>query len=160
MISQKFPEVEGDNLERRHFKLPYDLEGDLNLVIIPFKRIQQSLVDEWTYALHPIYAQYDFLYLYEIPTLSSGYRFVSFMIDGGMRAGIPDRETRNHTITLYINKTKFKKALNINTEDTIYIMLLDKTGEIIWRTEGAVTTEKVEDLTNILINYTKQMDVK
>jgi len=156
MINVKFPEVEGDNLEKRHFKLPQDLEGDLNLVIIPFKRIQQSLVDEWTYSLKPLYDEYDFIYFYEIPTLSSGYRFMSFMIDGGMRAGIPDRETRNHTITLYVNKKKFKEVLDIGTEDTIYILLLKRDGEIIWRTKGSVNENKIKDLKESIKKYIKK----
>lgn len=160
MINSKFPEVEGDNLERRHFKLPYDLEGDLNLVFIPFKRIQQSLVDEWTKSLKPLYEENEFLYLYEIPTLSSGYRFMSFMIDGGMRAGIPDKETRNHTITLYVDKKRFKKALKIDTEDTIYILLLTPEGDIIWRTEGLVNNDKLEDLKNIIKKHKKQIKTK
>ncbi|TFF95185.1 MAG: hypothetical protein EU547_07800 [Promethearchaeota archaeon] len=160
MPNHTFPEVEGDNLERKHFNLPYDLEGDLNLVIIPFKRIQQTLVDEWTYALKPLYDQNDFLYIYEIPTLSNGYRFMSSMIDGGMRAGIPDLDTRNHTITLYINKRKFRKDLDISNENTIYIMLLNREGSIIWRTQGSVNANKIKNLNKVINNYKVALKLK
>jgi hypothetical protein len=146
MINEMFPKVEGDNLERKHFKLPEDLEGELNLVIIPFKRTQQPLVDEWNEYLKPFIESTENLYLYEIPTLSNGFKFISFMIDGGMRAGIFDKDTRNHTITLYLNKKKFKKALDIKTENNIYIMLLKKDGQILWRTEGQVTKAKIKSL--------------
>ncbi|MFO7797404.1 MAG: hypothetical protein ACQERB_11650 [Promethearchaeati archaeon] len=153
MINEHFPEIEGDNLEKKHFILPQDLEGELNIVIIPFQRIQQSMVDEWTFELKPLYDQNEFLHLYEIPTLSSAYRLMSWMIDGGMRAGIPDKNVRNHTITLYVNKKEFKKALNIDTEDTIYILIVKKDGEILWRTKGHVNDEKIKQLKDELREF-------
>ena len=157
MKNEYFPKIEGDNLERKHFILPQDLEGDLNIIIIPFQRIQQSLVDEWTFHLKPLYDNNEFLHLYEIPTLSSTYRLMSWMIDGGMRAGIPDKNIRNHTITLYVNKKEFKKALKIDTEDTIYIMLVNKDGEILWRTKGHVNEEKIKQLKEKLIEFGKEV---
>jgi hypothetical protein len=41
-----FPEIEASNLEGRKFVLPQDLDGELNVVIIPFLREQQELVDQ------------------------------------------------------------------------------------------------------------------
>jgi len=90
---------------------------------------------------------------YEIPTLSNGYKIMRFMIDGGMRAGIPDKRVRKRTITIYINKSKFKKQLNITSEDTIYLFLINKKGEIIWRSEGEFNPIKAKVLEDKLTNY-------
>jgi hypothetical protein len=75
-----------------------------------------------------------------------------FMIDGGMRAGIPDRSVRERTITLYTNKPLFEKHLNIKSEDTIYLFLIRKDGEILWRSEGEFDADKGEELTRTLKN--------
>ena len=42
-----FPEVKGSNLVRREITLPYELQGDFNIVFIPFQQWHQRLVDGW-----------------------------------------------------------------------------------------------------------------
>jgi hypothetical protein len=148
-----FPEVSGQNLEFEDFELPYSLKGELNLVIIPFRRWHQDLVDEWSSYLNTLEKKYPKFRYYEVPTLSNGYKIMRFMIDGGMRAGIPNKGVRERTITIYINKSRFKKELNINSEDTIYLFLINKKGEIIWRSEGAFDQIKAQILKDLLANY-------
>jgi hypothetical protein len=146
-----FPEVSGQNLEFENFNLPYNLEGTLNLVIIPFRRWHQNLVDEWSFYLNNLEKKYSNFKYYEVPTLNKGYKVMRFMIDGGMRSGIPDKAVRERTITLYINKTSFKKKLKILSEDTIYLFLMNKTGEIIWRSEGDFDDNKFQTLEEYII---------
>ena len=142
----KFPDISGENLEKKKYNIPYDLEGELNLLIVPFQRWHQSLADEWSVFLNIIEkSNQDFRY-YEVPTLNSGYKVMRFMIDGGMRAGIPDRSVRERTITLYTNKPLFEEQLNINSEDTIYLFLIRRNGEILWRSEGEYDKQKGEEL--------------
>ena len=78
---------------------------------------------------------------------------MSFVIDGGMRAGIPSKEVRERTITTYINKSKFKKALEIPNEQTIYLFLVNKKGEILWHQSGVYDDSKAEELTDYLNSY-------
>ena len=146
----KFPEVIGSNLEFREFKLPYGFEAKHNIVIVPFHRSHQALVDQWAPYLSKLVSKFPDLEFYEIPTLSKGYKLMRFMIDGGMRAGIPNLKTRQRTITLYINKKDFKKQLNIQTEKTISLFLVNKNGEILWREQGGFTNQKAEELKKIL----------
>jgi hypothetical protein len=75
------------------------------------------------------------------------------MIDGGMRAGIPNTQVRERTITVYTDKSKFKKALEIPNEKTIYLFLVNKKGEILWRESGVYDDSKAEELTDYLNNY-------
>ncbi|MFW9948741.1 MAG: hypothetical protein ACFFKA_01280 [Candidatus Thorarchaeota archaeon] len=148
----KFPDVSGQNLEKKKYNIPYDLEGELNLLIVPFQRWHQSLVDEWSVFLNNIEKLNDKFRYYEVPTLNSGYKVMRFMIDGGMRAGIPDVSVRERTITLYTNKPLFEKDLNIKSENTIYLFLIRKNGEILWRSEGEYDTQKGEELLETLEN--------
>lgn len=142
----KFPDISGENLEKKKYNIPYDLEGELNILIIPFQRWHQSLVDEWSAFLNNIERSNRNFRYYEVPTLNSGYKIMRFMIDGGMRAGIPDRGVRERTITLYTNKPLFEEQLNINSEDTIYLFLIRRNGEILWRSEGEYDKQKGEEL--------------
>jgi len=151
----KFPEVTGRNLEFVKYNIPSDLKGEINLLIVPFQRWHQTLVDQWASFLNIIESKNSAFRYYELPTLNTLYKAMRFMIDGGMRAGIPDKSVRERTITLYLNKTQFKKLLNIRSEDTIYIFLVRKSGEILWKTEGSYDKFKAEQLLTKLKNLLK-----
>ena len=71
-------------------------------------------------------------------------------LNEGMRAGIPDQTARERTITLYLNKETFKSALDIPSEDDIYLFLVNRDGEILWRTTGAFSNEKANSLTQFI----------
>jgi hypothetical protein len=145
-----FPEITGSNLENRSFIIPFDLEKELNLVIIAFIRNQQYTINQWVPFLKELQKKYSNIEFYELPVLAQRNRAIRFWIDGGMRAGIPDKRTRERTITIYTNKEKLKELLSIKTENTIYLFLINKKGEIKWQEEGQVNSEKVHDLEKVL----------
>ena len=132
----RFPRVEGSNLEGRQFALPNDFEGELNIVLVAFRREQQDDVDTWAPFLTSMAATHAGLKAYELPTLSRSYRLVRRFIDGGMARGIPARATREATITLYIDKAPFKRALGITAEDRIVTLLVARDGRVLWRGDG------------------------
>ncbi|MGY2893090.1 hypothetical protein [Deinococcus sp. UYEF24] len=136
----RFPMVSGSNLERRTFNLPADFEGELNLVAVAFLREHQDLVDTWTPTAERLTETDPALRFYEVPVLSEANGMFSFFIDGGMRAGIPSRATREATITLYTDLEKFLKTAGLPGPQTIYLLLTDRAGRIFWRGEGAYTS--------------------
>ena len=50
-----------------------------------------------------------------------------------MRAGIPNPKTRERTITLYLDKADFRAALGMPDEDHIYILVIDRQGNELFR---------------------------
>ena len=132
----RFPLVEGSNLEGERFALPADFKGELNVVLVAFKREQQADVDTWMPFLKSVAETRRDLRTYELPVLGRGYRLMRRFIDGGMRRGIPDAAVRAATITLYIDKTPFREALSLPDEDRIYVLLVDRRGHVQWRTDG------------------------
>jgi len=123
-------------LSVRHFQLPQDFQGERNLLLIAFERGQQKDIDTWL-AQMKRYADLDkgFCY-YEIPTIESMNRLMRWFINTGMRSGIPDKKARERTITLYIDKEPFKKSLQIPDEKKIYAMVVDRSGNVLWRATG------------------------
>ena len=63
-----------------------------------------------------------------------------------MRRGIPDPAVRAATITLYIDKAPFKRALRISDEDRIHVLLVDRDGRVHWRAEGPFDPAAAEQL--------------
>jgi hypothetical protein len=139
-----FPEVKGSNLEGANFSLPHDLMGNINIVIIAFRREQTELLEEWGPPLEEFIENNPAVEFYELPVLSLSYSPFRWWIDGGMKAGILEAKSRKRTITIYTNKRQFKQQLSIQNEDTVYILLIDRMGRVLWRTEGEFTKEKLE----------------
>jgi hypothetical protein len=147
---QKFPTFIAENLNREKLEIPNQLQGKLNLLIVAFQQWQQNLVDTWIPVLEALRKQYTDFDFYELPTIRKMNFIYRGFIDGGMRAGIRSTETRARTITLYIDKTKFKEALSITAEETIYAFLVNKQGDILWEEEGAVDEEKSQSLSSTI----------
>ncbi len=73
-------------------------------------------------------------------------RFNQWMIDSGMRGGIPDPATRARTITLYLDKQRFRQALGLPDEDHIYLLLIDQDGRVYCQSHGPYSPEKAASL--------------
>ncbi len=138
----KLPTVKGSNLMRQKMVFPDDFSGEINLVFIAFLRRHQDLIDEWAPVVEQLTQEYPGLNYYEFPTLSRRGPIYRTFLNEGMRAGIPNTATRERTITLYLDKTAFRKALNIDNEQNMWIYLFDKTGNVLWRTDGRLTDER------------------
>jgi hypothetical protein len=141
------PEVSGSNLAREKMTFPADFAGEINLVFIAFQRWQQRQVDSWVPLAEELVRTEPGLAYYEFPTIQPMNWFSRTFLNEGMRAGIPDPLARARTITLYLNKTAFRRGLDIPHEDDIWAILFDRKGRVLWRTSGAYTPEKGEALT-------------
>ena len=64
--------------------------------------------------------------------------------------GIPDRAVRAATITLYLDKDAYRRALEIPSEETIYLMLVTRTGDILWQDAGPYAAATADSLVQAL----------
>jgi len=140
-----FPKLTASNLENQTFSLPQDFAGDRNLLLIAFEREQQRNVDTWLHQMKRFEPCSGFQY-YELPTIDRLNPFFRWFINSGMRRGIPDRNARARTITLYLDKPSFRKALSLPDEKQIYALLVDRSGRVLWRAEGDFDEAKAASL--------------
>jgi hypothetical protein len=149
-----FPVVSGYNLDRQEREFPRDFGAKYNLIIVAFQQYHQVSVNTWVPFVQEVEAFYpDFIY-YELPTIQSLPALSRSFINEGMRAGIPDQTARERTITLYLDKDAFKAALEISNEDDIHLLLVDREGDILWRTTGVYSEEKA----NALVDFLQEND--
>ena len=142
----RFPIVTGANLLRRKVTLPADLEGELNILLIAFQRWQQSVIDTWVPFARQLEETNEGISYYELPVIQRMNVLARTFINEGMRAGIPDPVARERTITLYVDKVAFRTALELPDEADIYVLLVDRGGNVLWREVGAFSPEKGEGL--------------
>jgi hypothetical protein len=151
-----FPVVSGFNLNRQELEFPRDFQGNFNLVIVAFQQPQQAVVNTWIPFAQELEEKIPGFIYYELPTIYEMPAFSRTFINEGMRAGIPDQTARERTITLYLDKETFKSALEISNENEIHLFLVDRDGDIFWRSSGAFTEGKAAELLGVLEERQKE----
>jgi hypothetical protein len=141
-----FPTVSGYNLARQEFEFPRDFEGDLNLLFVAFLRRHQLIINTWLPFAQELEFSNPGLVYYELPTIDEMPVLSRTFINEGMRAGIPDPKARQRTVTLYIDTDSFMEATEIPNKNDVHILLVNRDGEILWRTTGDFEEGKGADL--------------
>ncbi|MCH2226946.1 MAG: hypothetical protein MK033_04155 [Candidatus Caenarcaniphilales bacterium] len=146
-----FPELKSKNLEGKEYLLPQDLETELSILVLAYKRDQQKDVDAWLSGIKE--KEIDIcpvIRSYEVPVLKQFNTFIRFNIDNGMRYGIDDKSKREHVLSVYVDKESFNQALEIASEETVHTLLVRQSGEILWKESGTVDDEKLNELKDFL----------
>jgi hypothetical protein len=146
----EFPALEVRDLEGEKHVIPHGLTGGPHVILLAFEQWHQRLVDLWKPLLEPVAERHPGMEVWEVPSISRGYRLFRPGIDGGMRAGIPDPDVRKHTLTAYTDLRALAKDLELPSLDTIYVFLVDCGGNILWRTSGEPTEGAVAELESAL----------
>lgn len=138
---RKFPTVKGVSLAGTELALPGDLQGQTNLLAVAFDRNHQKEVDTWLPLFRELEERAPGLASYEIPTISGGWKPLRWFIDGGMKAAIPDPRTRRHTVTVYGDVGRVTDGLGLPDRDRIAVVLIDRSGEVLWMARGPLEGE-------------------
>ena len=143
-IGKKFPEVTANSLAKTPVSLPGSAQGKVTLIVVAFLQQSQPQLDSWLGPFTERFASKEGFTFYEVPMISSGYRFMSFIIDSGMRGGIP-KEKHKNVVTMYGDVEKYMKALDLDARYG-YAFLLDREGIIRWQDKGFSTPEALKEL--------------
>jgi len=139
-----FPTLVGRSLEGREIRIPEDLPKGPRILILAFRRWHTRWIETWEGPLKEHQARCPSLSVWEVPALSRRYLPGRRFIDGGMRAGIPDASAREHTLTVYTNLSSLAQEIGLPSLDTIYVLLLDSNGVVVWRGSGAADQTQLD----------------
>jgi len=143
-IGMKFPNVTADSLAGTKESIPKTCRGKVTLVTVAFLRESQSQLDSWLNPFYEKFGKRDGFMFYEIPMISTGYKFMKFIIDGGMRGGIPQFKHK-HVVTMYGDVEKYLTALHLDPRYG-YAFLLDRDGSIRFQAQGFATEQLLQEL--------------
>lgn len=150
MKTKTFPEVSGKNLKRKKLTFPADFPAGHTVVLMAFYRHQQLDIDTWLPFVSQLENDHQDVAYVELPVIYRMGPLGQWMLNEGMRAGIPNQKARERTITLYLNKSNFLSQLGIDSQDQIQILLVDRQGEITFHETGRYSAEKGEALVEVL----------
>jgi len=145
-----FPRVRARNLEGLDVDLPDAFVGDRNIVAVAFHRNHQSLVDSWVPWFEEHAADDPGLRFYEVPTIGRMWAPARNFIDGGMAAAIRDPATLQRTLTVYGDVTRVTRPVGIEDRSTIALLLVDRSGQVLWRGSGGFAAPLAHDLEMVL----------
>ena len=146
----RFPKTSGLNLLRQKLVLPAVFSTEFSVLLVAFQQWQQARVDTWLPFLEQLESAQGNLRYYELPVIQKMNVIARTFVNESMRAAIPNQKARERTITVYLDKRDFRRSLAMASEDDIYILLLDRQGQVLWRAEGGFTVAKAEALTSAI----------
>ena len=149
-----FPNVSATNLARQPLNFPQDFPGRYTIAMLAFRRHQQEDVDTWlpfAQVMEKLFPEIGYI---ELPVVYKMTPLRQFMLNEGMRAGIPDRKARERTSTLYLDKAPFMDQLQLTTQDDIQVLLISDSGQVLWRGSGIFSSEKGKALTQKILSLT------
>ncbi|MDY6940991.1 MAG: hypothetical protein SWY16_25455 [Cyanobacteriota bacterium] len=149
-LTAYFPEVSGRNIDNEAYALPGDFEGEYNVVLMAFSWGQQRTVNTWLGALRTLESEIEGIRVYELPTLPEFSQQQRDRLDRMMSAGISDPLARESTITLYTDLGNLQDALDVPNTSTVRLFLVDRAGNIYWRSQGSYSQNQFEELANLV----------
>jgi hypothetical protein len=139
VAAMRFPRLAARDLEGRGRWLPDDFAGTCNLVVVAFRREQQSMVDSWIAWFDTIAGQYPGVRCYEVPVIATRWWLARPVIDGGMARAVRAQDARRRTLTVYTDVRRVTDALAIEDTRTVTVLLVDSDGRVRGRTTGPAT---------------------
>lgn len=143
------PPLRGIDLNGRPTELPRDSAGRLALLALGFTSGSRRDVEAWTERFRNTFGADSACTFYEVPVLGGMARMLRPMIDGGMRKGTPP-ELRAHAITVWEGASDWKRRVGFKAGDTAHLMLLDRSGRVVWRHAGHLDEPAWESLARTL----------
>jgi len=147
ITGKPFPEITSKSLAGRVVTLPDAVKGKVALVCIAFVRSAQSMIDSWAQPFEQEFGKDSRFTVYEVPMISTGWKVFSWMIDSGMRGGIP-LEKHDNVVTFYGDYSGYQEALGMENTDLAYVFLLDPEGIVRWKGQGYASPETEKELLN------------
>jgi len=146
---QSLPVMTGINLVGEEITLPRQLKGQRNILAFAFEQEQQEDVNSWIPVGEELENAYPDVRFYEVPVIYEMGAVSRMWVNNGMRSGIPSDQARERTITVYTDRDKFLNHMEMNKE-SIYVVVANPQGEVLWREKGPATDKKVQALKNYL----------
>lgn len=156
LYAQQFPEISGATIENKNVNLPADLKGKYSLLCFASSQKAESDLESW---LDPVYQKFiaktgimDDMYdvnVYFVPVLTgTNLAFASSMKKKFKESAQED--LRPHVLFCDKDGKDLINKLNMERNEIPYFFLLNKEGQIVYRTNGRFTDEKFDAIDELI----------
>jgi hypothetical protein len=135
-IGDRLPGLSGEFLTGREVVLPQAAQGRVTLLLLGFTYKSRFAVEAWAERFRAQYQSDPRVAFYEVPVIGGMAKLAKWFIDSGMRRGTPPADYE-HVVTVYRGADSWKRRVGFVEPDAAYLILLDRTGRVAWRHQGA-----------------------
>ena len=125
-----FPSASGKDLNNKPWIAPSGFPGERTLVVLGFEEKQQGSIDSWFDGMEVRKPSSGISWI-EMPLINNPGLVMRWIINTGMRGGIPSKEVRSHVWTFYTNKKAFMESCGIANPQNVYALVVDRSGKIL-----------------------------
>lgn len=140
-----FPTIKAETLAGNEITFPNILNGKKGIIVVAFQRQAQAQADSWYNAYTDSLQKNNYIF-YEIPMISSFWKWMSGWIDAGMRSGVPSYK-HNNVATYYGPLDNYYTLFDVKDKSLVYVFTVDVNGYITGKASGPYTPAKLKKLT-------------
>lgn len=143
------PTTHGTLLSGKEITIPQDLLSPVNILIVGFSQKSGDMSTAWDKKIRPTIASNSNISCYEVPNLSGAPKLVRGFIIRGIKKDTPD-SVQAYFLPVFEHEEEWKIAAGFRAPDDAYILVVNRQGEILWKTHGAVSDQALKDLNDHL----------
>ena len=145
-LAEIIPLTHGTTLSGKEVVLPRDLPSRISILVLGFTQKSAESSRGWGIGLAPLIAANKSVTCFQIPVLASVPRLFRGVVLRLMRNGVPG-SIQPFFLPIFEGEKEWKKTVSYREPDESYVLLVGRTGEIVWQTHGAFTEQKLRELT-------------
>lgn len=140
------PTATGTALDGHTVTLPHDL-APATILILGFTHASSETTTAWEKPIRAALATTPAIDYYDIPFLQDAPSFIRPAILRNIRKQVPD-VLKPHFLPLTANEAAWKQAANFSPSapDAAYVLLIDRSGNILWQTHEPFSQARFNDL--------------
>ena len=138
----ELPSAEVEALDKTVLTVPDAFSGDRNLVVMSFARNQAEALDAWYEAADGVagVTPYRLLLMGGVP------RAVRGLVEKAMRKAVPAADDQARYLLNYGDGDAYLSQLGLTDTSAVLVLLVDRTGRVLWSHQGAVDDEALAAL--------------
>lgn len=132
------PAMHGTTLAGEQVTFPDALKTKVNVLVIGFSHSSQEQIANWGRLINADYGKAQDVQYFELAMLAGAPRMLRGVIIKRMTSSVPF-DQRPHYIPVLESDGPWRPVAHYNKADDAYVLLVDKAGLVLWRTEGDAT---------------------
>jgi hypothetical protein len=132
------PAVHGEALNGAKVELPSALKGKVGVLIVSFSQASRNQVTDWDRRLAADFRDSGTVTYFALPVLESVPRILRGFVIGKVRDSVPD-QARARFVPVLDHEADWRKLSAYQAPDDAYVLLVDGTGTLRWKIQGAVS---------------------
>ena len=144
--AETIPVTHGTSLAGADFVLPRDLAAGHSILILGFSQKSAVQTGAWSNKLRSsVCLERQRATCYNLPVLGAVPRILRGIVLRSIKEGTPE-PLRRYFLPIFEKEPQWKRITQFWEADDAYILVVNRAGDVEWRTNGDCTTKQLENL--------------